>query len=92
MSIYNNHNDKHYKNYNPRYFLSKVIEIEPLDFFKLLGFLKVWCVCNIFKYLLRYPYKGTPTDDLYKAESYLKILISEVKNEIEKEENNHNES
>jgi hypothetical protein len=35
---------------------------------------------NILKYLLRYPYKGTPIQDLEKAMWYLSRLIDTKKN------------
>lgn len=33
------------------------------------------CVLNILKYITRYPYKGTPLEDLAKAQDYLNKLI-----------------
>lgn len=33
---------------------------------------------NILKYISRYKFKGTPTTDLYKAQTYLNKLIEQI--------------
>ena len=38
-----------------------------------------WDAGNVIKYLYRYRYKGTPLDDLKKAQWYLKQLIEKEK-------------
>ncbi len=51
-------------------------KIEPIDFIvsQDLNFL----AGNVVKYLARYRWKGTPLDDLRKAQFYLNRLIEEV--------------
>jgi hypothetical protein len=58
--------------------------METVDFIKAknLGFL----AGNVVKYMSRYQYKGTPLDDLYKAQHYLEMLIAEELRRIGKEE------
>lgn len=57
-------------------------KIQPIEFIKAneLGFLEG----NVIKYVCRYPYKGTPLKDLYKARDYINHLIAKQK---EKENN-----
>lgn len=52
-------------------------EIQPVEFITAnkLSFL----VGNIIKYLVRFPFKGTPLQDLEKARHYLDMLIEDVK-------------
>ncbi len=54
-------------------------KIEPMDFIvaNKLGFREG----NIIKYVCRYPFKGTPREDLYKALDYLQRIIEEVEKE-----------
>ena len=33
------------------------------------------CILNILKYITRYPHKGTPMEDLMKAQDYVNMLI-----------------
>jgi|TARA_R110002167_G_scaffold67053_4_gene189577 hypothetical protein len=37
---------------------------------------------NIIKYVTRFPYKGTPVQDLEKAKWYLEYLLKETKEKI----------
>lgn len=52
-------------------------KIQPIEFIKAndLGFLEG----NVIKYICRYPYKGTPLKDLYKAKDYIEHLIAKQK-------------
>jgi hypothetical protein len=52
-------------------------KIQPIEFIKAneLGFLEG----NVIKYICRYPYKGTPLKDLYKAKDYIEHLIQKEK-------------
>jgi hypothetical protein len=52
-------------------------KIQPIEFAKAneLGFLEG----NVIKYICRYPYKGTPLKDLYKAKDYIEHLIQKEK-------------
>lgn len=51
-------------------------KIQPIDFIKAnrLGYLEG----NVIKYVCRYPHKGTPLKDLYKAKDYIEHLIREA--------------
>jgi hypothetical protein len=37
------------------------------------------CILNILKYITRYPHKGTPMEDLMKAQDYVNMLIEHQK-------------
>ena len=52
-------------------------KIQPIEFMKAngLGYLEG----NVIKYVCRYPYKGTPLKDLYKARDYIEHLIAKEK-------------
>jgi len=51
--------------------------IDPLQYVEAMGDVEYRgaCILNIVKYITRYPHKGTPLDDLAKAQDYLSKLI-----------------
>lgn len=52
--------------------------IQPVEIAESWGMLEPACVFNIIKYLNRYSHKGTPIEDIEKAQHYLSILKKEV--------------
>jgi len=68
------HSDSYDVTNQPHYTCFK---IQPIEFIKAneLGFLEG----NVIKYICRYPYKGTPLKDLYKAKDYIEHLIQKEK-------------
>lgn len=68
------HSDSYDVTNQPHYTRFK---IQPIEFIKAndLGFLEG----NVIKYICRYPYKGTPLKDLYKAKDYIEHLIAKQK-------------
>lgn len=59
----------------------KVGAIDPCQYVEAMGTAEFRgaCVLNILKYITRYPYKGTPLEDLAKAQDYLNKLIEHEK-------------
>jgi len=55
--------------------------IDPCQYVKAMGDAEYRgaCVLNILKYITRYPYKGTPMQDLMKAQDYLNMLVEHQK-------------
>lgn len=49
--------------------------IETIVYIESLGIAEDFCAGNAIKYLSRYKYKGTPIDDLKKAQWYVNRLI-----------------
>ena len=45
-----------------------IYPVQPVEISKYLGF----CLCNVVKYILRSPFKGTPQEDCQKALEYLR--------------------
>ena len=69
----------------------KMNEIEPIKFIQKVvrnhftGY-EGFCLGNIFKYLMRYKFKGDPVGDLTKAKNYIDYLL-EVERENRRSEN-----
>lgn len=49
--------------------------IEVIDYIESLGIAEDFCSGNAIKYISRYKYKGTPLDDLKKAQWYIARLV-----------------
>lgn len=43
-----------------------------------------FCLGNALKYLFRYKFKGTPVEDLHKAETYTRWLREDLEKDLEK--------
>jgi hypothetical protein len=59
----------------------KHTSIDPLQYVEAMGDAEYRgaCILNIVKYITRYPHKGTPMDDLLKAQDYVGRLIEHQK-------------
>lgn len=44
-----------------------------------------WLAANAIKYLSRYPFKGTPRQDLLKARHYIDLLLEDYPEEVKDE-------
>lgn len=59
----------------------KHTSIDPLQYVEAMGDAEYRgaCILNIVKYITRYPHKGTPMEDLLKAQDYVVRLIEHQK-------------
>lgn len=59
----------------------KHTSIDPLQYVEAMGDAEYRgaCILNIVKYITRYPHKGTPMEDLLKAQDYVGRLIEHQK-------------
>ena len=59
----------------------KHTSIDPLQYVEAMGDAEYRgaCILNIVKYITRYPHKGTPIEDLMKAQDYVNMLIEHQK-------------
>ena len=59
----------------------KHTSIDPLQYVEAMGDAEYRgaCILNIVKYITRYPHKGTPMEDLLKAQDYIGRLIEHQK-------------